>query len=182
MTEINSKQPANWRRRIGISVVALAAIAAADFGLVATAHSAGNGDKAPMEDMGGPGGKGGPGGHGFMGRMGAEFMEFRMNRMLGKIGASDEQKEKILAIAEKTRDTLQAERKNSGDMRKQMMEILKAPTIDRAAVEKLRTEQTARMDASSKIIADAVVEAAEVLTPEQRVKLADEMPGHRPRW
>ena len=48
-----------------------------------------------------------------------------------------------------------------------------APTIDRTAIERLRAEQIALAETASKRIAQALADAAEVLNPEQRKKVAD---------
>ncbi len=50
-----------------------------------------------------------------------------------------------------------------------------APAIDRVALEQLRVEQIARMDKVSKRLLTAVEDAAEVLTPEQRVRFHDHL-------
>jgi Spy/CpxP family protein refolding chaperone len=55
------------------------------------------------------------------------------------------------------------------------MELLSAPTIDRAAIERLRAEQMQATDAVSKRMSQAFADAAEVLTPEQRKKVAERM-------
>ena len=55
------------------------------------------------------------------------------------------------------------------------MELLSAPTIDRAAIERLRAEQIQGADAVSKRMAQAFADAAEVLTPDQRKKVAERM-------
>ena len=57
-------------------------------------------------------------------------------------------------------------------MRKQALELLSAPTVDRAAVEKMRLEAVAKFDAKSKTIAAGLLDIADQLTPEQRTKLA----------
>ena len=57
--------------------------------------------------------------------------------------------------------------------RKRGMALLAAPQIDRAALEQLRTEQIAMADSSSKRLTQALTEAAEVLTPPQRQKMAE---------
>jgi Spy/CpxP family protein refolding chaperone len=51
-------------------------------------------------------------------------------------------------------------------------QLLTAPAIDRAALEELRVQQMQQMDLISKRILVAVADAAEVLTPAQRAKLA----------
>ena len=60
-----------------------------------------------------------------------------------------------------------------------------APTIDKAAVEALRAKRIAEVDEASKKAVAAVIEAAEVLTPEQRAKLVEDMKDRhegRGRW
>jgi Spy/CpxP family protein refolding chaperone len=47
--------------------------------------------------------------------------------------------------------------------------------IDRAALEQLRAQQMQRMDFISKRILAAVEDAADVLTPEQRLKFAEHL-------
>ena len=64
--------------------------------------------------------------------------------------------------------------------RQQARDLLTQTTIDRAAIEKLRAEQIAAMDSVSKRIAQAIGDAAEVLTPEQRRKLGDMLPPSGP--
>jgi Spy/CpxP family protein refolding chaperone len=60
--------------------------------------------------------------------------------------------------------------------------------VDRVEIEKFRAEQLALADAFSKRVSQAIGEAAEILTPEQRRKLADRLPpgghgpGSGPRW
>jgi Spy/CpxP family protein refolding chaperone len=56
-------------------------------------------------------------------------------------------------------------------------ELLTQQTIDRAAIEKFRADQIAVHDAASKRLVQAVTDAAEVLTPEQRRKISDMFPG-----
>ena len=116
--------------------------------------------------MGGPGGwhHGGP-------KVG--MVQFFVHGALENVGATSDQETKvhdIIATAYQKIDSSQDER---DEMRKQVMELLKAPTIDRAAAEKLRAEKIADMDAKSKVIVGAALDAAAQLTPEQRVKLAN---------
>ncbi len=74
------------------------------------------------------------------------------------------------------------------DLSAPLMQSLAAlqPAIDRAAIEKLRADQLANMEALSKRMSEAIGDAAEVLTPEQRKKLADRFPpdgrGWGPGW
>ena len=63
--------------------------------------------------------------------------------------------------------------------------LLTQPTLDRTAIEALRTDQLALADQASKRFAQAVGDIAEVLTPEQRRKLDErvaEWREHRAFW
>ncbi|MEZ5780834.1 MAG: periplasmic heavy metal sensor [Rhizobiaceae bacterium] len=120
--------------------------------------------------------QGGPGGwKSGMGHMGARFAEHRVESMLEDIDASADQETKIWAIIDKTRSELRPVGREFRDTREQVVALLSAPTIDREAVEKLRSERIAAIDEASKKAVSAIVEAAEVLTPEQRTKLVAEM-------
>jgi protein CpxP len=55
-----------------------------------------------------------------------------------------------------------------------------APTIDRTAIERLRAEQIGLAETASKRIAQALADAADVLSPEQRRKVADWMARRGP--
>jgi len=52
---------------------------------------------------------------------------------------------------------------------------LTAPTVDRAAIEKFRADKLALADQASRRIAQALGEAAEVLTPEQRAEIGERL-------
>jgi Spy/CpxP family protein refolding chaperone len=70
------------------------------------------------------------------------------------------------------------------DARTAVVELMSAPTLDRAAAETLRAERIAAIDEASKKMTAAMLDAAEVLTPEQRAELAKhlgERKGPR-RW
>ena len=56
---------------------------------------------------------------------------------------------------------------------KELHDLLLANTIDRAALEQLRTERLADAERISKNLVSALADVAEVLSPEQR-KLLDE--------
>ncbi len=63
--------------------------------------------------------------------------------------------------------------------------MLTQTTIDRGAMEKLRAEQIALADTVSKRVVQALGDAAEVLSPEQRRKLNDRIPpvgSFGPTW
>ena len=59
--------------------------------------------------------------------------------------------------------------------------ILVAPTIDRTAIEKLRNDEVAQVDALSRILADTIADTAEVLSTEQRTTLVEHLQRFRHR-
>lgn len=63
--------------------------------------------------------------------------------------------------------------------RGEVMELMTAPTIDRAAAETLRAERIAAIDEASKKLTAAALDVAEVLTLEQRATLAEKMKERR---
>jgi Spy/CpxP family protein refolding chaperone len=61
-------------------------------------------------------------------------------------------------------------------------ELLIQPTVDRAALEKLRADQIATHDTVSKQLVQAVADAADLLSPEQRRKIADMLASGGAGW
>ncbi|HWV52291.1 Spy/CpxP family protein refolding chaperone [Pseudorhodoplanes sp.] len=105
----------------------------------------------------------------------------RMVRHLSiELDATNEQQEKLRGIMrDMLKDVLPA-RDLARSARQQARDLLTATTIDRAAMEKLRADQIALADSVSKRVTQALGDAAEVLSPEQRRKLADRFPPHGP--
>jgi Spy/CpxP family protein refolding chaperone len=93
-----------------------------------------------------------------------------------ELDATNEQQEKLRAIVRATVKDLVPMRDQAHAARLQARELLTRETIDRAALERFRTEQVALADAFSKRLAQAVGDAADVLTPGQRRKLNDYLP------
>jgi Spy/CpxP family protein refolding chaperone len=130
----------------------------------------------------GPGGWGGRGGmqegpmEGGMPRRGW-MMGFGPERMidfaLSSVGASSEQKLKIIQIAQSAFNDLRPLRDRRYTMGLKLAILLKADTLDRAAIERLRAEEFAAFEAGSKRAAQAIADAAEVLTPAQRQQLVE---------
>lgn len=105
----------------------------------------------------------------------ARFTEKMADRIVSAVDGTPEQKQRIATIAQAATTDLMPMREKLRDGRRRSMELLRAPTIDRGAIETLRVEQIALADGASKRLAQAMADTAEVLTPEQRVKLADRM-------
>jgi protein CpxP len=112
----------------------------------------------------------------------ARFTERMADRVVSAVDGTPEQKQKITAIAQAAMQDLMPLREQMRTARTRSIELLKAPTIDRAAIETLRGQQVGLADGASKRLAQALADTAEVLTPEQRVKLAERMQRRSGRW
>jgi Spy/CpxP family protein refolding chaperone len=101
----------------------------------------------------------------------------RMVRHLSiEIDATAEQQDKLRAIVRDAVKDLLPMREKVLTARATARELLTQQTIDRTAIEKFRADQIAFHDAASKRLVQAVADAAEVLTPEQRRKISDMLP------
>jgi protein CpxP len=125
-------------------------------------------------------------GHGFMGgsfdpaRV-EEGADRAVRHLAIEIDATTEQQEKLRAIVKGAVKDLLPMREKAVSARQRGRVLLTQPTIDRAAIEALRTEQLALADAASKRFAQALGDTAEVLTPEQRRKIDDRLTELRER-
>ena len=125
------------------------------------------------------------GGHGHHGPLTGERIEKMVKHLAVEVDATPEQQEKLTAIAKQAAQDLEPLRGQAIDARKQAIELLSQPSVDRAALEKLRVSKLQHADAASRRITQGLADAAEVLTHEQRKKLAEHasrMRGHRRHW
>ena len=101
-----------------------------------------------------------------------------------ELDATTDQQVKIASIAKAAVADLRPLREKAQAARSQAVALLTAPTVDRTAIDRLRTEQIGLAETASKRIAQALADATEVLSPEQRRKVADWMTGGGPwlRW
>jgi protein CpxP len=93
-----------------------------------------------------------------------------------EIDATSEQQEKLRNVVRGAVRDIMPMRERAHAARARARELLTQDKIDRNEIEKFRTEQGALVDAFSKRVAQAVGDAAEILTPEQRRKIADRLP------
>jgi len=117
------------------------------------------------------------GGHHRMGQgMNPGEQQEHIERMVGmlswKVDATPEQKQKLTAIAATAVKELEPYHQKFFDAHKRAHELLLQPTMDRAALEALRAEQVASVDEASKKLVQFLADASDVLTPQQRAKLA----------
>jgi periplasmic protein CpxP/Spy len=92
-----------------------------------------------------------------------------------EIDATAEQQEELRAIITAAVEDLQPLHQQARAAHQQAHDLLTQPTIDRDALEKVRSEQIALWDGASKRITQAIADAADVLTPEQRQRLGELM-------
>jgi protein CpxP len=119
----------------------------------------------------GMGGRGGMAPHG-----GAEMMSGgHMEHMLDMVDATDAQRAQIKQIMSAARQDLKSQQTGGRNLQEQRMALFTAPNIDAAAIEALRVQVSAQHEVASKRMSQAMVDAARVLTPEQRAKMAERM-------
>jgi Spy/CpxP family protein refolding chaperone len=111
------------------------------------------------------------------GAMDPAQMDERIERFIGhlavEVDATPEQKQKLSTIAKGAAHDLAPLRSQSMELRKQGVALFTAPQVDKSAVEQLRVKRMQNADAASRRITQALTEAADVLTPEQRKKAAE---------
>ena len=160
------------KRRGWLRGVALGAALAASFaagGVLMSGPSA-IAMQAAMDHMG-------MGGGDHMGAMHAA-LHAHIAKMLDAADATPEQKEKIHHILMGAMEQLKPLHSRFADTHKDLHAIFTAPTIDRAALEQLRAARIGDVDQGSRIVVQALADAAEVLTPEQRAKMGAAMEKH----
>ena len=163
-TPNSSKRRTRWIVAGGVAVLALAGIGAAG------AMGGGHGMGPQMMEIGM--------------RHGGHFAGRGLERALEAVDATAEQEKRIWEIIDGARAELRPMMREFRDTRETVMGLVSAPTIARAAAEALRAERIAAIDEASKKMTAAALDAAEVLTPEQRAKLAEQMKERsgRGRW
>jgi periplasmic protein CpxP/Spy len=116
----------------------------------------------------------------FGGPLTTEQMVDRADRLVRHVAieldANADQQAKLEAIVKSAVTDLAPMRDKIRTTRQKVRELLTASTVDRTAIEALRAEQVATVDAVSRRIAQAVGDAAEVLTSDQRRKLGEMLP------
>ena len=157
MTESVSKPKS--RRRFGVVAIAAALAAIAGTALV-FAHQGGSRHGGPMAEHA------------------VEMHLEHMQAMLTKIGASEAQKAQIEGILKPALEDMKAAHESHSAAFRQFHEELSAPSLDRGRIEALRAAQIKSLDEASKRLVTAISDAAEVLSPEQRKALTQEIAKH----
>lgn len=126
----------------------------------------------------------GPGGPGPAGLPGGRHLQM----LLEHAKATPEQRTQIEAVMQKAREDLRAQHEGGRATHQQLMQALAQPTLDTRAIESLRQQALAQHDKASQRMTQALVDAAKLLTPEQRAGLSQHLasldhahPGDRPQ-
>lgn len=93
--------------------------------------------------------------------------------VLGRVDATEDQKEEAKRIAERAIDALVPIAETHRANRESLVAALTRPTIDRGAVETIRQSEVALAESLSREVSTALVDLAETLTPEQRSELLE---------
>ena len=105
-----------------------------------------------------------------------------LDRMLDGLNATDAQRSQIKQIAATAAADMKAQAAAAGrGMRQRGMQIFTAPTVDAAAAEQLRQQMQQQRDAMSKRVMQAMLDIANVLTPDQRAKIGERMRDRQSR-
>jgi periplasmic protein CpxP/Spy len=99
-----------------------------------------------------------------------------------ELEATAEQQDKLRTIAKAAVKDLVPIRDKARSARERVTQLLTQPTLDRATIETFRTEQMALAEAASKRFAQAIADVSEVLSPEQRRKVAEHIEWRRAHW
>jgi protein CpxP len=166
---VTAPQPAprSGRGRVALLLVLVALVGAVAGGIATNAFG-----QAPMlwharPFMGGP----------FGGPLDPAQVDRHVERVIKHLAveadASADQQAKLVAIAKGAVADLLPLREKVQANRAKAIDLFTAGNVDRAAIEKLRSDQLTLAETASKRISQALGDAAEVLNPEQRRTLVD---------
>lgn len=99
--------------------------------------------------------------------------------MLADIDATDDQRTRIATVLKAAANDLAPLRKQHMEARSKTMQLLAAPTIDRAQIEAVRVQQLQLADTATRRMTQAMTDAAEVLNGDQRAKLIEKWASRR---
>jgi periplasmic protein CpxP/Spy len=102
----------------------------------------------------------------------------RLNRMLSSVDATPQQREQVQKIATQAAADLKPQADTGRALHQQTMAALTAPVVDANALEAIRQQKMAHHDVVSRRVNQALLDISRVLTPEQRVKLAERIKKH----
>ena len=102
-----------------------------------------------------------------------------LDRMLDSVNATDAQRSQIKQIAQQAAADLKAQHESGRALRERSLQIFTAPAVDAAAAESVRQQMLQQHDASSRRMLQAMLDISNVLTPDQRAKLGEQIKQRR---
>src|SRR4029434_5741684 len=100
-------------------------------------------------------------------------IEFATDWIMSRVDASDAQRPQVNAIVQATVQDLAPMREQHHQNKQTMLQSLTQPTIDRMALGDIRRAELQLVERASERMVAALADVAEVLTPEQRTRLAE---------
>ncbi|MBI5017153.1 MAG: Spy/CpxP family protein refolding chaperone [Deltaproteobacteria bacterium] len=101
-----------------------------------------------------------------------EHVKKHVDRLLSKMDATDEQRQKVYALRDRLMPDLQALVKARDADKKEFIELWNQPTFDAAKLNALVDQRVDQFRTTGHNLANATAEFHAILTPEQREKLA----------
>jgi Spy/CpxP family protein refolding chaperone len=111
-----------------------------------------------------------------------ERIEHFIKHLAVEVDATPDQQQRLAAIAKGAAQDLVPIRNQAREARQQAIALFSAPTVDRQAIESLRVAQIERADTASRRLVQALADAADVLTVEQRKRLAERAAQRSRGW
>jgi protein CpxP len=102
-----------------------------------------------------------------------EHLDRMLKHLYVEIDATETQQQQLAPIVKAAAQDLLPLHARIHDARRQAVELLSQETVDRAALERLRADHLRLAEQASKRFTQALADVAEVLTPEQRQRLAE---------
>lgn len=102
-----------------------------------------------------------------------EHLDRMLRHLYVEIDATDAQKQQLAPIVKSAVQDLFPVRVKLHEARRRGLTLLSQPTVDRAALESLRDEQIKLVDRASRRLTRALADVADVLTAEQRSRVAE---------
>jgi len=157
------------KKTVLFTLVGVGALATLGAAVPIAAALQGNGALGRMHGL--CGGRGFRGFHAMNPEAAKDHLQVAAKWALRDVDASEEQQQKVTAIADGAVDDLMRLRDQHAANREALHAQLGGAAVDRAALEEIRKSEMALADEASKRFVRAVADAAEVLTPEQRQAL-----------
>lgn len=114
--------------------------------------------------------------------MGMPMMGRGLDRMLAHLNATAQQKDQIHQITQAAEPELKTLRDEARAMHDEGLKLWTAPKLDAQAAEQLRQKMDAQHQKVSERMLKLMLDVGQVLTPEQRAQMAQDMASHRRAW